>query len=119
MLSHYRPSRPRPLDAVVIGRYDLPLRRAMLARQLTPPAYVGPFGRVYLGLARRREATLLDHYGASSLVEFFAVATECFFEKPGRLKERHPALYAELQEFYRQDPMLYAPACPDKHEIST
>jgi Mlc titration factor MtfA (ptsG expression regulator) len=28
-------------------------------------------------------------------------------------------LYAELQEFYRQDPLLYAPECPEKNEIST
>ncbi|MGA2242554.1 MAG: M90 family metallopeptidase [Verrucomicrobiota bacterium] len=60
--------------------------------------------------------TVLDTYGAQNPAEFFAVATECFFEKPGQLKERHPALYAELKEFYRQDPMLYAPASPEKNE---
>jgi Mlc titration factor MtfA (ptsG expression regulator) len=63
--------------------------------------------------------TVLDTYGAQNPAEFFAVATECFFEKPGRLKERHPALYAELQEFYRQDPLLYAPARPETNETST
>ena len=63
--------------------------------------------------------TVLDTYGAQNPAEFFAVATECFFEKPDRLKERHPALYAELQEFYRQDPLLYDPAHPGKNEIST
>jgi len=60
--------------------------------------------------------TVLDTYGAQNPAEFFAVATECFFEKPGQLKERHPALYAELKEFYRQDPLLYAPASPEKNE---
>ena len=54
MLSHYRPSRPRPRYAAYIGRYDLPLRRAMLARRTNPPAYVDPFGRVYHGLRRSR-----------------------------------------------------------------
>ncbi|HEY4723666.1 MAG TPA: zinc-dependent peptidase, partial [Anaerolineae bacterium] len=34
----------------------------------------------------------------------FAVATECFFQKPRPMKDRHPALYAELKGFYRQDP---------------
>ena len=63
--------------------------------------------------------TVLDTYGAKNPAEFFAVATECFFEKPVELKERHPALYAELKEFYRQDPLLYSPASPEKHEIST
>jgi len=60
--------------------------------------------------------TVLDTYGAQNPAEFFAVATECFFEKPGQLKEQHPALYAELKEFYRQDPLLYAPASPEKNE---
>jgi len=57
--------------------------------------------------------TVLRDYGATNPAEFFAVATECFFEKPGQLKERHPALFAELKEFYQQDPLLYAPASPE------
>jgi Mlc titration factor MtfA (ptsG expression regulator) len=49
-------------------------------------------------------ATLLNEYGASSRAEFFAVATECFFERPIALRERHPDLYSILRDFYRQDP---------------
>jgi Mlc titration factor MtfA (ptsG expression regulator) len=60
--------------------------------------------------------TVLDTYGAQNPAEFFAVATESFFEKPGQLKELHPELYAELKEFYHQDPLLYAPADPGKNE---
>jgi Mlc titration factor MtfA (ptsG expression regulator) len=52
----------------------------------------------------RREPTLLDPYGAVSPAEFFAVATECFFELPIELKEYHPQLYEQLRLFYRQDP---------------
>ncbi|MAE67742.1 MAG: hypothetical protein CMJ18_26095 [Phycisphaeraceae bacterium] len=52
----------------------------------------------------RGRATLLDKYGASNEAEFFACATECFFEKPRRLRERHPDLYDVLRQFYRQDP---------------
>jgi len=48
--------------------------------------------------------TLLDHYGAKNPAEFFAVATECFFEKPEKLREKHPELYEELKHFYQQDP---------------
>ena len=48
--------------------------------------------------------TLLDEYGASDLVEFFAVATECFFDRPGALRTRHRDLYQLLAGFYRQDP---------------
>jgi MtfA peptidase len=60
--------------------------------------------------------TVLRDYGATHPAEFFAVATECFFEKPGPLKERHPALYAQLQEFYRQDPLLYGETGLENHE---
>lgn len=48
--------------------------------------------------------TLLDQYGASNEAEFFAVATECFFEQPVELSARHPRLYEILRSFYRQDP---------------
>jgi Mlc titration factor MtfA (ptsG expression regulator) len=51
-----------------------------------------------------RHKTVMDEYGATSAPEFFAVATETFFEKPLAMKKKHPALYAELQQFYRLDP---------------
>jgi Mlc titration factor MtfA (ptsG expression regulator) len=50
------------------------------------------------------EPTLLDPYGAQDPAEFFAVATETFFERAAELARRHPRLYAELRRFYRQDP---------------
>jgi Mlc titration factor MtfA (ptsG expression regulator) len=53
---------------------------------------------------RRNIATFLDEYGAVNPAEFFAVATECFFEKPKELQELHPDLYKELKNFYQQDP---------------
>jgi MtfA peptidase len=53
------------------------------------------------GFAR---ATVLDAYGARNRVEFFAVATECFFLRPVLLQRRHPDLYALLAEWYRQSP---------------
>ena len=62
-----------------------------------------------VGAARRGEATLLDHYGAKNRAEFFAVATECFFELPHELGERHAELYATLADFYRQDPRKWLP----------
>jgi hypothetical protein len=52
----------------------------------------------------RHHRTLIDRYGATNPAEFFAVATETFFEKPRQLRSKHPALYSQLQEFYRQDP---------------
>jgi Mlc titration factor MtfA (ptsG expression regulator) len=56
---------------------------------------------------KRGMPSLLDPYGATSPAEFFAVATECFFLKPGELRSRHPELYDQLKLYYRQDPVLY------------
>ena len=54
--------------------------------------------------------TLIDRYGATNPAEFFAVVTETFFEKPRQLKAKHPELYLQLQQFYRQDPGALSPA---------
>lgn len=54
--------------------------------------------------AQAGEPTLLDPYGATEPAEFFAVATEVFFEQPRRLAAEHPALYGELARYYRLDP---------------
>ena len=50
------------------------------------------------------EPPLLDFYGAADPAEFFAVASEAFFERPAELALAHPALYAELSGYYRVDP---------------
>jgi Mlc titration factor MtfA (ptsG expression regulator) len=47
---------------------------------------------------------LLDVYGAVNKAEFFAVATELFFNRPIDMQRQEPELYDVLQEFYRQDP---------------
>ena len=52
----------------------------------------------------RHHRTLIDRYGATSPAEFFAVATEVFFEKPRPLRTKHPDLYEQLRAFYQQDP---------------
>jgi len=60
--------------------------------------------------SRLGRSTVLDQYGATDPAEFFAVATESFFEKPHVLRKRHPDLYEELKSFYRQDPAgLFVP----------
>ena len=46
----------------------------------------------------------LDPYGATHPAEFFAVASETFFEEPRDLVEEHPELYEELAKFYGLDP---------------
>ena len=55
--------------------------------------------------------TLLDAYGAVNSAEFFAVATEYFFDLPLQLQHQHPDLYAVLAEFYRQDPASRVRRC--------
>jgi len=50
------------------------------------------------------QETVIDAYGATNPAEFFAVATECFFQQPHQLRKRHSALYNELKLFYQQDP---------------
>jgi Mlc titration factor MtfA (ptsG expression regulator) len=54
--------------------------------------------------SEHQRATLLDEYGTTNEAEFFAVATECFFEKPVQMQRRHLQLYEVLRDFYRQDP---------------
>ena len=54
--------------------------------------------------AAHGRATLLDTYGTQNESEFFAVATECFFEQPVELAELHPRLYELLRDYFRQDP---------------
>lgn len=46
------------------------------------------------------ESQMLDEYGATNEAEFFAVATELYFERPDELKRRLPELYRELKKFY-------------------
>ena len=65
--------------------------------QLRADAWYGQYG-------------VLDHYGASSPAEFFAVATESFFEQPYRVAARHPDLYEEFLHYYRVDPRDWTPS---------
>ncbi len=53
--------------------------------------------------AEKGRKSLLDSYGAVNEAEFFAVATELFFDRPFRMKREYPELYAVLSAYYRQD----------------
>jgi Mlc titration factor MtfA (ptsG expression regulator) len=46
----------------------------------------------------------LDPYGATNRAEFFAVATEAFFERPDDVRAEYPQLFDALRQFYGQDP---------------
>ncbi|TVP58982.1 MAG: zinc-dependent peptidase [Nodularia sp. (in: Bacteria)] len=55
----------------------------------------------------RKVKTVMDGYGTTNPAEFFAVATETFYEKPRQLKQHHPALYEQLQSYYQLDPIQW------------
>ncbi len=45
----------------------------------------------------------INPYAITNQAEFFAVASEYFFEKPELLKDKHPRLYTELSRIFAQD----------------
>ena len=64
-------------------------------------------GREYRSFAdrvSRRKNKVIDEYGLTSPAEFFAVATESFFEKATAMQRRLPDLYEQLKKFYAVDP---------------
>jgi Mlc titration factor MtfA (ptsG expression regulator) len=82
------------------GAPDLPTREARASwarvfehefRQLIEELHLG-------------HPTVLRPYAATNPAEFFAVATEYFFELPYALRTRHPALYREMAAYFHQDP---------------
>lgn len=79
----------------------------ILPRRSMYRAWARILGSDYADLVRDAEQgcpSALDQYGAINPAEFFAVATETFFETPVSLRARHPQLYAELMLYYQQDP---------------
>lgn len=70
-------------------------------------AWARVLSREFLALqkaATRGKRSVLDKYGATSPPEFFAVATEAFFEKSAAMRKKLPDLYEQLASYYRQDP---------------
>jgi len=61
----------------------------------------------YEALQKKKETrsrSVMDKYGATDPAEFFAVATETFFEKSAQMRKNHPELYEELKDYYKLDP---------------
>ncbi|MFV0445961.1 MAG: zinc-dependent peptidase [Planctomycetaceae bacterium] len=56
---------------------------------------------------RHRQPGVMDCYGCKNPAEFFAVATETYFELPFDLQEQHPDLFDVLREFYVLDPTTW------------
>ena len=82
--------------------------RPPLHRGMDVAAWSGDFTAAFDDLSRRIEAgdtPPIDEYAAEDPGEFFAVASECFFETPDVLEAAYPAVYGHLRGFYRQDPL--------------
>jgi len=52
----------------------------------------------------RRGDSDIDPYGLTNEAEFFAVASEYFFERPGVMERKHPELYSMLSRIFNQRP---------------
>jgi len=66
-------------------------------------AFIDAFDR-HVRNVERGHRTLFDAYGATSHVEFFAVAVEVFFEKPHEMKREEAGVYEQLASLFRLDP---------------
>ena len=82
--------------------FDHPLRYGQWARVLERD-----FEKL-VARVNRGQRSVIDAYGATNKAEFFAVATETFFENPRALRRRYPELYELLREFYGLEPAEWA-----------
>jgi MtfA peptidase len=56
----------------------------------------------------------INPYGATNEAEFFAVASEYFFERPLLFKQKNPELYAKMEKIFRQSPEKDSSSITDK-----
>lgn len=83
-----------------------------LHRGMDAAAWGRDFSSAYEDLCSRvdtGEDTAIDPYATANPAEFFAVLTEVFFETPHLLDAEYPAVYRQLQQFYRQHPLAATP----------
>jgi len=91
-----------------------------LHRNMTRAAWSRALGEAYRSLCEEVDVAggseaqcFLDPYAAEHPAEFFAVASEAFFDAPHGLRATYPALYEQFMLFYRQDPArLGSPRAP-------
>lgn len=82
----------------------------ILARRSDYPIWSQVMSAAYQQLCQdvqQGKKTVMDSYGTTNPGEFFAVATETFFEKPYQLQKWHSALYELLQSYYQLDPVQW------------
>lgn len=79
-----------------------------LHRGMDSASWARDFSAAYADLSARVDAgedTAIDPYATANPAEFFAVLSEVFFETPHVLNTEYPAIYRQLQQFYRQHPL--------------
>ena len=57
--------------------------------------------------AETGQPSLFDYYGATEPAEFFAVASEVFFEQAKQFHHEYPRLYQQLKQYYQVDPICW------------
>jgi Mlc titration factor MtfA (ptsG expression regulator) len=85
------------VDHVIDGRPPLHDR-------VDPQRWFDVCREAFVSMQRGDDRAPLDPYGATDPAEFFAVATETFFDVPVALEQHEPDLYAVLRDYYGQDP---------------
>ncbi|TJZ73352.1 M90 family metallopeptidase [Chitiniphilus eburneus] len=60
-------------------------------------------------LANSGQYSPIDLYAAETPAECFAVLSEYFFETPHAVADHYPAVYEQLKQFYKQDPLARLP----------
>jgi Mlc titration factor MtfA (ptsG expression regulator) len=82
----------------------------LLAKQSAYLNWARVLSRAYDELRQaleRGEETVINPRGAENPGEFFATATEAFFEIPEQMKITSPELYEELRRYYQVDPAAW------------
>lgn len=83
---------------------------APILRKNSYQTWAKSFSTEFEGLIKARDhqyKAVMDYYGATNPAEFFAVATETFFEKPEQMSTKHPELFEELKTYYCVDPRAW------------
>lgn len=90
------------IDMQVDGANGFPPLHAGMDPQVWHDAFTAAWNDMKALVETGRE-TPIDPYALEDPGEFFAVATEAFFECPQRLADAWPDVYRQLALFYRQD----------------
>lgn len=91
------------LDMMAGDADGVPPMPSRAARERWTEVFDAEFDRFCADIEAGKE-TFLDPYAAEHEAEFFAVASEAFFESPNALRREYPRLYELFRGFYRQDP---------------